>query len=159
MRLQAMDGVLVKSMKMRERRVDQCPENGIDSEAPSRNDERTTKRDKPWLASLLVFCNNVSVLGLSYVVNVSASALRRSIWLLLVLMGAALTAYQIQERIGYFFSYPVNVIIREEYTNEMTFPTVTMCNENQVSLSKLEALGMYRHCHYIKSSGNFLSQY
>jgi len=147
MRLQTIiNGVLGKSMKMTVSCVDQqCRENGIDGAATCRNDGKTTKRDNnPWLTSLLVFCNNVSVLGLRYVVNMSASAWRRAIWLLLVLMGAALTAYQIQERIVYFFSYPVNVIVREEYTNEMLFPTVTICNENRISLSKMTAIGTYR---------------
>jgi len=105
MRLQAIiNGVLGKSMKITEIRVDQFRENEIDGEATCRNDGKTTKRDNnPWLKSLLVFCYNVSVLGLSYVVNMSASTLRRSIWLLLVLIGVAFTTYQIEERMQYFF--------------------------------------------------------
>jgi len=101
-----------------------------------------TKKDRiPWLKSLIVFCSKVSVVGLSYVSNTSASAYRRSFWLLLILAGAAFTTYQIQNRIRYYLSHPVKVIIQEEYEEEMTFPTVTICNENQISLSKATSIG------------------
>jgi len=128
---------------MTERSSDKCGE----KEATGKRSE-LTKREIPWLKSLIVFCSNVSVLGLSYVANTSASAFRRSVWLLLVFVGAAFTAFQIQERVRYHFSYPVNVIIREEYSEEMIFPTVTICNENRVSLSKMTSLGAY--CHFFK---------
>jgi len=94
-----------------------------------------------WLESLMVFCANVSVVGLRYVVNTSTSPYRRSIWFLLILGGAAFTVYQLHDRIRRFVSYPVNVVVRVEHAQEMRFPTVTICNENRVSLSKMTALG------------------
>jgi len=108
-----------------------------------RNTRKGVKRENPWLDSLMVFCSNVSVLGLSYVANPSASAFRRSVWMLLILVGAAFTTYQIQDRIRYYFGHPVNVIIHEEYEKETVFPTVTICNENHASLSKVTSFGMY----------------
>jgi len=101
----------------------------------------TKKEEIPWLKSLIVFCNNVSVVGLSYVLNPSSSAIRRSIWFLLILAGALFTACQIQDRIQYFYRHPVNIIIRQEYEERMVFPTVTICNENQASLSKMTSIG------------------
>jgi len=95
----------------------------------------------PWLKSLMVFCSNVSVVGLRYVANPSASVIRRSIWLLLILAGAAFTTYQIQDRIRYYIRHPVKVIVQEEFAEEMAFPTVTICNENRVSLSKMKSIG------------------
>jgi len=94
-----------------------------------------------WLESLMVFCANVSVVGLRYVVNTSTSPYRRSIWFLLILGGAAFTVYQLHDRIRRFVSYPVNVVIRVEHAQEMRFPTVTICNENRASLSKISAMG------------------
>lgn len=87
------------------------------------------------LMKLRAFCSEVSIVGLRYVANPSASVCRRSIWLLLLLAGAAFTTYQIVDRTAYYFSYPTNVDIYVQHVPEMRFPTVTICNENLISLS------------------------
>ena len=146
--------ILVLGNRMKMERLDnEYGENGGSDCKAIRNAGKTTKRENPWLNSLMVFCSNVSVLGLSYVANPYASAFRRSVWMLLILVGAGFTTYQIQERIRYYLDHPVNVIIRAEYSEEMVFPTVTMCNENRASLSKTTSLGMYQHCVVIFSNG------
>jgi len=96
----------------------------------------------PWLMQLRAFCAEASVVGLRYVANSSASMFRRSVWVLLLVAGAAFTAYQIQSRMVYYFSYPVNINIRVEHVSEMRFPTVTICNENIFTLSGAKSLGM-----------------
>jgi len=108
-------------------------------DAGETTNSNTPKRQ--WLESLMVFCANVSVVGLRYVVNTSASPYRRTIWFLLILGGAAFTTYQLQDRIRRFVSYPVNVVVRVKHAEEMRFPTVTICNENRASLSKMTVLG------------------
>jgi len=113
-----------------------------------KNAGKKTKREIPWLNSLMVFCSNVSVVGLSYVANPYASSFRRSVWMLLIVWGAAFTTYQIQDRIRYYLDHPVNVIILEEYAEEMVFPTVTVCNENRISLSKMTSIGAYRSTYW-----------
>jgi len=87
------------------------------------------------------FCSQASVVGLRYVVNQSASMFRRSVWVLLLLAGAAFTAYQIVGRTTYYFSYPTSTNIRVEHVPEMRFPTVTICNENIITLSGATSLG------------------
>jgi len=126
---------------MTERHDVERTENGnINNEAIIKE---TEKDEIPWLQNLMVFCGNVSVVGLSYVASSSASVIRRSIWLLLILSGALFTTYQIQDRIRYYYNYPVNVIVWQEYLEEVTFPTVTICNENRASLSKMTSVGWY----------------
>ena len=88
-----------------------------------------------WLARTKRFCHEASVVGLRYVANTSASPFRRSVWVLLLLAGAAFTAFQIQDRIRYFLSRPVSVNLRIEHVEEIRFPTVTICNENRVTYS------------------------
>ena len=145
-REQEMNGLSGNNIMM-ERRDVENRENGSNSEAMK---NETKKGEISWLKSLMVFCKSVSVIGLSYVANTSASAFRRSFWFLLILVGAAFTTFQIQDRIRYYFRHPVNVIIREEYAKEMTFPTVTLCSENQISLSKATSIGRYRCCDLFK---------
>lgn len=96
---------------------------------------------QPWMTSLTSFAAEVSVVGFRYVANPSASVFRRSVWVLLILVGAAFTVFQIQNRIRHYADYPVNVIIRVEHVGEMRFPTVTICNENRASLSRVAAMG------------------
>jgi len=105
--------------------------------------ESTAKRadSVPWLTKLRTFCSEASVVGLRYVANPSASLFRRSIWILLLLIGTASTTYQITDRIAYYFSYPTHIDIRVEHAQEMRFPTVTVCNENAVTLSAASQLG------------------
>jgi len=106
--------------------------------------QRKSDRKKAWLTSLRVFAAEVSVVGLRYVANTSVSTFRRSIWILLILIGGGFTIFQIQNRIRYYAAYPVNVIIRVQHEEEMRFPTVTICNENMVSLSRLAAVCKWR---------------
>ena len=133
-----------------ERETDSSPRerHGYEHEDKASNGEeiRVAGRRKEflWLKSLMVFCTSVSVVGLRYVVNTSASAFRRSVWVLLILFGVVFTTYQIQDRIRYYFGYPVRVVIHEEYMEEMIFPTVTICNENRLSLSKMSSMGKCR---------------
>jgi len=112
--------------------------------------QRKPNRRKPWIESLVAFANDVSVVGLRYVTNPSLSMYRRSVWILLIVTGAVFTTYQIQNRIRRYASYPKNVIIHVEHMEEMRFPTVTICNENRMSLSKIAALGKWRSCDFCK---------
>ena len=122
-----------------------CESGGKNRSSESTVDADVTMKESTgeitWLHSLTVFCSDVSVVGLRYAVNPSHSPLRRSVWVLLLLSGAAFTVYQIQERVRHYLSFPVNVNFWEEHMEEMRFPTVTVCNENRASLAKMSALG------------------
>jgi len=104
--------------------------------------ETKTNKKMSWLIKLKTFCSEASVVGLRYVANPSASVFRRSIWILLILIGAAFTTYQIIDRTKYYFSHPTNVNIRVEHVARMRFPSVTFCNENVMTLSGATRLGM-----------------
>ena len=94
-----------------------------------------------WTVQLRSFCSEASVVGLRYVANPSASLLRRSIWILLLVAGTAFTTFQIVDRTVYYLAHPTIVNIRVEHVQEMRFPTVTICNENTVTLSGASSLG------------------
>jgi len=93
------------------------------------------------MVELKVFCYEASVVGLRYVANPTASPFRRSIWLMLLLAGAAFTTFQIQDRIRWYWSYPKNMNIRVEHKEELRFPTVTICNENRISRKTADERG------------------
>ena len=39
--------------------------------------------------------------------------------------------YMIWSKVNYLLSYPKNVNVEVTYTDELDFPAVTVCNENQ----------------------------
>jgi len=105
-------------------------------------------RKVPALVEIKAFCSEASVVGLRYAANVSASPFRRSVWILLLLAGAAFTVFQIQDRIRYYWSFPVGFNLRVEHKKEMRFPTVTICNENRFSLITANAIGNSLYQYY-----------
>jgi len=105
---------------------------------------------EPPLTQLKAFCSQASVVGLRYVANPSASVFRRSVWVLLLLAGAAFTTYQILDRTMYYFSYETNINIRVEHVPEMRFPTVTFCNENMYTKSEADSLGKLSPVHFVE---------
>ena len=70
---------------------------GIDEERPRQMVEPMSKATGKvmCLTQLNAFCSEASIIGLRYVADQLASVFRRSIWILLLLAGAAFTAYQI----------------------------------------------------------------
>ena len=58
-----------------------------------------------WLSRTSHFCSDASVVGLRYVANPAASPFRRSVWLLLLIVGAAFTTFQIQNRVTCYISH------------------------------------------------------
>ena len=109
--------------------------------------KNTQYKQSTWITRAKRFCCEASVVGLRYVVDQSASSFRRSVWVLLLLAGAAFTTFQIQNRIRYFLTRPVTVSLRIQHTDEMRFPTVTICNENRFSYSAAASVGKISHQH------------
>ena len=89
--------------------------NGSDKDAGEAGDKSTREQ-------VLEFCSEVSVMGVNYVADTSRTTWCRWLWALLVVAGLAFTLFQIVAQIIYYFSYPVNVIIRDEYSRELRFP-------------------------------------
>ena len=109
-----------------------------------KNDKRSKSsggKQSLWLMRTKRFCYEASVVGLRYVATPLASSFRRSVWVVLLLVGAGFTTFQIQDRIRYFLSRPINVNLRIQHVEEMRFPTVTICNENRITYSASAHLG------------------
>jgi len=104
-------------------------------DSTDRQTRNSRRRQSLWLMRTKQFCYEASVVGLRYVVSASASPFRRSVWVLLLIAGAAFTTFQIQDRIRYFLARPVSVNLRMKHAEQIRFPTVTICNENRMTYS------------------------
>ena len=87
------------------------------------------------------FVSEVSVVGLKYALDCDSHWPRRVTWLSLVLAGLVLMAFQIHDRLTYFFTYPTIVDVRVTYNSSIPFPIATICNENMAKKSLAEEQG------------------
>ena len=81
------------------------------------------------------FAQDLSVIGSQYCVDESRSWVSRICWIVLILCGAGFAAYQIEDRISFFMSYPTATDISMVEAREFEFPQVTICNENAARMS------------------------
>ena len=66
-------------------------------------------------------------------------------WALFIISGISLAAYQIDDRIEHYFSYPTSTELDIVSSQNMTFPQVTICNDNYIKRSAAEELGESEH--------------
>jgi len=92
-----------------------------------------------------MFAQEVSIVGLSYLVKTSSnqfgSIIRKIMWTLLLLFGTAFMVFQIYDRVSFYMTYPTNVNYRVTYNRSLRFPTVTICPECLVSKEKFISFG------------------
>ncbi|XP_071492195.1 acid-sensing ion channel 1C-like [Diadema antillarum] len=81
--------------------------------------------------------DSIGVAGVKYALNVGENRMRRLFWILLILSGVGLTSYQIVDRIKYYASYPKSVDVAFNYTKEVPFPAVAICNYNQYKYDRI----------------------
>ena|SRR6218665_1039002 len=94
-----------------------------------------------------IFANEVSIMGLSYLVKPSShkvgSILRKIVWTMLLLFGAGFMTFQIYDRISYYQTYPTVVDYRIAYNRSLFFPTVTICSQIMAGKKALLSMGNY----------------
>ena len=95
------------------------------------------------------FVSEVSVVGLKYALDCDSYWPRRVTWLSLVLAGLVLMAFQIHDRVTYFFTYPTIVDVRVTFNSSIPFPIATICSENMVKKSPAVKEGKYNLSHSI----------
>ena len=60
-------------------------------------------------------------------------------WLLVMMGMAAVLLYNVVELTKKYLSYPVSVKLSVDHKQQLTFPTVSICNMSPVKKSSLEA--------------------
>src|SRR6218665_909965 len=92
-----------------------------------------------------VFAEEVSILGLSYLVKPSSNKvgliIRKVIWTMLLLFGTGFMVFQIYDRISFYLTYPTIVNYRVAYNQSLRFPTVTICSVIMGSKKALLSMG------------------
>jgi len=92
-----------------------------------------------------IFAEEVSILGLSYLVKPSTykvgSIIRKVVWTMLLLFGTGFMVFQIYDRSSYYRTYPTIVNYRVAYNRSLRFPSVTICSEIMISKKAFVSMG------------------
>ncbi|XP_035700287.1 uncharacterized protein LOC118432774 [Branchiostoma floridae] len=130
--LQAIDSKLQKVIEEAEERARKIVEKGL----KDRDGKITEQRKKDIKTMTKEFCTTTTAHGISRVAE--ANTVRsRIIWTAILISCVTLFVYQAAILIKAYFEYPVNVDIKVVDNNKLTFPSVTVCNNNRLRRSML----------------------
>ena len=90
---------------------------------------------------LYKFADEFEIVGIYKLIQRSdtvGSTIRKIVWWMLLLFGVGFMAFQIYEKVSYYFSWPTTVSYQFAYNNSLRFPTVTVCPETLVSRKTVE---------------------
>ena len=90
-----------------------------------------------------VFASNVTMHGFFHIFARHYSALRRFIWSLFFILSITVFIGQSSRRIAIFLSKPHATVIDEISNIELYFPSVTICNMNEVRFSQITQRDFY----------------
>ncbi|KAH9492241.1 hypothetical protein Btru_026053 [Bulinus truncatus] len=94
----------------------------------------------PIMQKMVEYCNkfsrDTSFHGLNNVCARNVTIFRRLFWILVIITCMIVLGVIVRERIIYFNSNPSTINVVREYDKSILFPAVTICNENQYSISK-----------------------
>lgn len=89
------------------------------------------------------FVTRTKVHGLKYIFSRDKSKLHRVLWLLAILVCIGLLCTWSWNRILYLLSFPAVTKIHMAWAHNMTFPAVTLCNQNFFRVSGLTRSDLY----------------
>lgn len=97
----------------------------------------------------LAFVFRTKVHGLRHIFAPDKSRLRRFLWLLAICVCLVLLFIWSWNRLLYLLSFPAVTKISMVWANNMTFPAVTLCNQNLFRTSSLTKADLYHSGYWI----------
>ncbi|CAB1449341.1 unnamed protein product [Pleuronectes platessa] len=87
---------------------------------------------------LAAFCSGCSLHGANHVfVEGKKFGIRQGLWATVFTMALSAFLFQVADRIMYYLSYDHITMLDEQFSKNMTFPAVTLCNYNYVRKSQM----------------------
>lgn len=123
------------------------------TQEPINDGSKSQKASHQWKSHgvniMLAFVFRTKVHGLRYVFAPDKSKPRRFLWLLAVCVCLALLFVWSWNRLLYLLSCPAVTKIYMAWTNNLTFPAVTLCNQNLLRVSGLTKVDLYHTGYWI----------
>ncbi|CAH1775103.1 unnamed protein product, partial [Owenia fusiformis] len=91
--------------------------------------------EESWGDLLHTFTQNSTFHGIRYITETSPYILRKLVWVLIVLAAICGFSYVVVVRCTVYYSWEKTVNVEVTYTENLTFPSVTICNENAFRVS------------------------
>ena len=88
-----------------------------------------------------MFAEDVSIVGARYVFDAERTPLQRIVWAALVLASMSIAIYQIQDRFGFYGTYPTSSGANIVQNASLSFPQITICNQNTFSRKTAQKYG------------------
>ncbi|CAH1241014.1 EDIL3 [Branchiostoma lanceolatum] len=131
--LQGIDPMLLRVI---EKTVEERAQKIVDKHLKER-DEKITQQKKMDIKTMTKeFCTTTTAHGVSRVAEANTTR-SRIIWTIILVTCVTLFVYQSAILIKSYFEYPVNVDIKVVDNKKLTFPSVTVCNNNRLRKSTL----------------------
>ncbi|XP_019629867.1 PREDICTED: uncharacterized protein LOC109474096 [Branchiostoma belcheri] len=102
-----------------------------------RDEKMKEQRKKDIKTMTKEFCASTTAHGVNRVAEADTTR-SRIIWTVILITCVALFVYQSAILIKSYFEYPVNVDIKVVDNKKLTFPSVTVCNNNRILLKRIE---------------------
>ncbi|XP_074662808.1 uncharacterized protein LOC141915241 [Tubulanus polymorphus] len=122
-------------------------ENCLKAEDMETVEKDATESGSACLKMVKDFTENTTLHGLSRVTEAQPYFIRRMIWGMIVLAGLTLFCIQAINSIILFFNRPVSVNVKVNYNESLSFPAVTLCNQNDFRISKIAEMNLYDTLH------------
>ncbi|XP_035679934.1 uncharacterized protein LOC118418202 [Branchiostoma floridae] len=132
--LQPIDSTLLQVI---EKTVEDRAQKIVEKYIRERDGSITEQRKKDIKTMTKEFCTTTTAHGVSRVAEANTTR-SRVIWTIILVTCTALFVYQSAILIKSYFEYPVNVDIKVVDSKKLTFPSVTVCNNNRLRKSMLQ---------------------
>lgn len=126
-----------------------CLRRGSPAMIPAKSRSRC-HRSRPSLARLTsTLLSRTRLHGLRQVCVPGGSLGRRAFWLLALCTSLGLLLSWSSNRLLYWLSFPTYTRVHTEWAKELSFPAVTICNNNPIRLYKLTKSDLYFAGHWL----------
>nr|KAG5709892.1 hypothetical protein BaRGS_029934 [Batillaria attramentaria] len=98
---------------------------------------RYSDKNKEEQQKLQYLASNISITGIKFILGRDATPARRCVWLMFILAAVTWMAWNIGQQVALFLSNPTSVSSSVTVHDVITFPQVTLCNQNPVRSSKM----------------------
>ncbi|KAK2713695.1 hypothetical protein QYM36_009538, partial [Artemia franciscana] len=96
--------------------------------------------NKSTVQTIMETLEEISIPGFKTIFGDRAKLPRRIMWIAVLLICALTSGFQVQDRVFYYLSFPVDVSVRVTRNSTLRFPTITICNKNEFNMSKVMSL-------------------
>ncbi|KAK7501758.1 hypothetical protein BaRGS_00007189 [Batillaria attramentaria] len=115
---------------MEPEKVEEGPQDYAPTVQKTTTDHLPHSGSKEEQQKLQYLASNISITGIKFILGRDATPARRCVWLMFILAAVTWMAWNIGQQVALFLSNPTSVSSSVTVHDVITFPQVTLCNQN-----------------------------